>query len=135
MKKTALIALLVLSLISITGVSHADRYRRATGDNPLRLIAYVLNPIGLGIEFAVMRPIHWVVSQPCCDIIFGHEPHMSEDGTYFEWRQGNWNPSIAEEKRGTAPAPKPAAAKPAPKPAAPAKPAAEAKPAKKPASK
>lgn len=100
MNKKALIALLALVLISISVPSRADRYNRSQGDNPFKLIAYVLNPIGLVAEYVVMRPIHWMVSQPCADITFGHQVEPEDAGKYFEWTHGDYSPSIVEEKAG-----------------------------------
>ena len=116
-KKLAVICALGLGLLS-TVPTNADRYTRAHGDNPMRLVAYVLHPVGLAAEFVVMRPIHWVVSQPNLDIVFGHQPAVEQDGTYFEWRNGNFAPSIAQERNNRVQPMKPAAAKPAAAPAA-----------------
>lgn len=77
----------------------ADRYRRNKSDNPFRLISYVVHPVGILLEYAVMRPIHWVVSRPNLDIIFGHQATLHDEGTYFEWTHGDFSPSIAEEIR------------------------------------
>lgn len=97
MKKKALIALLSVVILSMAAPSMAHRYQRNTGDNPFRLVGYVLHPVGIALEYAIMRPIHWAVSQPDTDIIFGHEPEASERGKYWEWTHGNFAPSIAEE--------------------------------------
>lgn len=50
--------------------------------HPLRLIAYAVNPVGFAIEWMVMRPIHFVVSQPSTERVFGHTPHESPFGDY-----------------------------------------------------
>ena len=50
--------------------------------NPLRLAAYAVNPVGWAIEWSVMRPIHFLVSQPSLERIFGHTPHESPFGGY-----------------------------------------------------
>jgi hypothetical protein len=97
MKKTALAGLLIAVVVSLAATAQADRYTRGTSDNPLRLVRYVLHPIGLAAEFLVMRPIHWVVSQPHLDIVFGHKATTFEAETYFEWSHGDFSPSIAAE--------------------------------------
>jgi hypothetical protein len=43
--------------------------------NPIRLAAYAVHPAGWLLEWAVMRPIHFVVSNPALENIFGHVPH------------------------------------------------------------
>src|SRR5690606_26330109 len=78
--------------------SEAHRYRRATNDNPGRLIGYALHPLGVAAEFVVMRPIHWLVSRDYLDVVFGHAAHVTDDGTYFEWSHGDFRPSVAEER-------------------------------------
>jgi hypothetical protein len=54
--------------------------------HPLRLIAYAVNPVGFAIEWMVMRPIHFVVSQPSTERVFGHTPHESPFGDYESTR-------------------------------------------------
>jgi len=97
-KKFAVLTMMFVFLAAAT-VSNADRFRRGQSDNPLRLIGYVAHPIGLAAEYAVMRPIHWVVSQPYLDVVFGHKATVEEDGTYFEFLHGDYSPSIAVERR------------------------------------
>jgi hypothetical protein len=46
-----------------------------TQSHPLRLAAYALHPVGFVLEWLVTRPIHFVVSQPALEPVFGHEPH------------------------------------------------------------
>ncbi len=102
MNKKAAIVLLAAVSISLAAPIAAHRYRSATNDHPLRLVGYALHPVGLVLEFAVMRPVHWVVSRPHLDVAFGHQAHMKEDGTYFEWKHGDYEPSIAVERAAKA---------------------------------
>ncbi len=102
MKNRIVIALFALCVLAVTQTSHADRYQRAQNDNPFRLVAYVLHPIGIAAEYVVMRPVHWVVSQPQLDVVFGHQSHVRDDGTYFEWNHGDYSPSIAAERNARA---------------------------------
>lgn len=89
----------MIAIAAMAVPASADRYRRSTNDNPFRIVGYALHPVGLLIEYSIMRPIHWVVSQPDLDIVFGHQPAPQDDGTYFEWVHGDYSPSIAEERR------------------------------------
>jgi hypothetical protein len=50
--------------------------------HPLLLASYVLHPVGFAIEWLVMRPIHFVVSQPRLERVFGHTPHENPFGGY-----------------------------------------------------
>lgn len=52
----------------------ADTYDDSQS-NPLRLLAYVIHPIGYTLEWLVTRPFHEVVAQPDLEPVFGHDPH------------------------------------------------------------
>jgi len=72
-----------LLVMPATGRAH-DAYDD-TQSHPLRLIAYAVNPVGYAIEWAVMRPIHFVVSQPKLERVFGHTPHENPFGDYYPY--------------------------------------------------
>jgi hypothetical protein len=69
-----------LFAVPATGRAH-DAYDDSQS-HPLRLLAYGLNPVGYAIEWLVMRPVHFVVSQPSTERIFGHTPHETPFGDY-----------------------------------------------------
>ena len=50
--------------------------------HPLRLAAYAVHPVGFALEWLLMRPIHFVVSNPGLDRVFGHVPHENPFGAY-----------------------------------------------------
>jgi hypothetical protein len=85
MKRSFYGLLLALSLMLTPGVAGAHDYDRENSDHPLRYVAYVLHPVGIAAEYLVLRPIHWVVSQPNCDIIFGHDTADDEDKDFMKW--------------------------------------------------
>jgi hypothetical protein len=77
--------LMILWLLSIPVRAGAHDAYDDSQSNPLRLAAYAIQPVGFAIEWLVMRPIHFVVSQPRLERIFGHEPHedpFSEEEPY-----------------------------------------------------
>ncbi len=84
MKKSMLILLVIGFVISAKTPSMAHEYDRGDSDNPIRIAAYLLHPVGIALEYAVTRPIHWLVSQPTLNVWFGHDP-TPDDGDYFEW--------------------------------------------------
>jgi hypothetical protein len=43
--------------------------------HPLRLIAYLVHPIGYTLEWLVTRPFHELVAQPDLEPVFGHTSH------------------------------------------------------------
>ena len=50
--------------------------------HPLLLASYPLHAAGFAIEWLVTRPIHFVVSHPRLERVFGHTPHESPFGGY-----------------------------------------------------
>lgn len=51
----------------------ADDYDEKSSGHPLRIIAYVLHPVGVAIDYLVLRPAHWLGSREPIKTIFGHE--------------------------------------------------------------
>ena len=50
----------------------ADEYNPRRAGHPLRIIAYGLHPIGVAIDYLVMRPAHWLGHIEPLRTIFGH---------------------------------------------------------------
>ena len=65
--------LLAAVLGSLALPAAADEYDARRAGHPLRVLAYALHPVGVGLDWLVFRPLHWVVSQPVLSTIFGHE--------------------------------------------------------------
>lgn len=77
--------LLALGLIGALGASAPVAAHDAYDDSeshPLRIAAYGAYPIGYLAEWLVMRPMHFVVSHPQLEKIFGHTPHETPFGGY-----------------------------------------------------
>jgi hypothetical protein len=72
------------ALVAVPSSSRAHDAYDDSEANPLRLAAYALHPVGWALEWTVMRPIHFLVSNPRLEPIFGHVPHESPWGGY-EW--------------------------------------------------
>ena len=86
MKMKLLAALFGLALLAAPATSRAHIYDRDDSDYPLRYVAYAVYPIGIAVEYGVLRPIHWLVSRPGLDVVFGHDPTIDDpDYKYFEW--------------------------------------------------
>lgn len=77
--------LFALALLAIPTGSQAHCYDRDDSDYPLRYIAYAVYPLGIAVEYGVLRPIHWVVSRPNLSIVFGHDTSHDDDCKYFKW--------------------------------------------------
>lgn len=82
-----LIAVLLMASMLVVGAAAAradepvvDQYEDAFS-NPLRLAYYLIHPIGFTAEWLIMRPLHFIVSRPYLDKVFGYEP-IGEEGAY-----------------------------------------------------
>jgi len=51
----------------------ADDYDPERAGHPLRIVAYALNPVGVAIDFLILRPAHWLGSHEPFATIFGHD--------------------------------------------------------------
>lgn len=81
---TRLLSTLLLTAALLGGPSAAwahDAYDDSEA-NPLRIAAYGLHPIGFALEWLAMRPMHFIVSTPQLERVFGHTPHESPFGGY-----------------------------------------------------
>lgn len=81
MKRLIVSLALVVGLFVGTDARAHDAYDD-TQAHPLRLLAYALHPAGFALEWAVTRPIHFLVSTPGLDRVFGHTPHQDPYGGY-----------------------------------------------------
>lgn len=54
----------------------ADEYEPKRAGHPVRMIAYVLHPVGVLLDFVLFRPAHWIGSKEPMRTIFGHEEHI-----------------------------------------------------------
>jgi hypothetical protein len=74
-KRLIAISLLAVAL-AVPGIAPADdcEYDESQS-HPLRIAAYLVHPIGVALKWAVAWPIHYVVSRPGADVVFGHRPH------------------------------------------------------------
>ena len=63
MKKTLALVAVAMLFMASPKASDAHTYDRDDDIHPLRLVAYVLHPIGWALDRYIMRPIHEHVSQ------------------------------------------------------------------------
>jgi hypothetical protein len=68
---------LAAALIGAPCVARAHDAYDDSQSHPLQLLAYAVYPAGFLLEWAAMRPIHFLVSQPQLERVFGHSPHQS----------------------------------------------------------
>jgi len=53
--------------------AHADEHDPEESGHPLRVVAYVLHPVGVIVDTLVFRPAHWLVHHEPLTTLFGHE--------------------------------------------------------------
>lgn len=69
-----LVGLMVaVSLLSAPLAASADDYDDERSAHPLRVVGYVLYPVGLLIDTLIFRPAHWIGSQEPFATLFGHD--------------------------------------------------------------
>jgi len=74
---------LIVLIATVVLVASAGRVSAGVGvddyddsqSHPLRLLAYVIHPVGYTLEWLTTRPFHQFVAQPDLEPIFGHQPH------------------------------------------------------------
>jgi len=68
-----LAAALALAAIAVASGARADDYDPQKAGHPVRIVAYVVHPVGVVLDLLIFRPAHWVGSLPGMDRFFGHE--------------------------------------------------------------
>jgi hypothetical protein len=53
--------------------ARADEYDPQRAGHPVRIIAYILHPVGVAVDYLLLRPAHWVGHHEPFKTIFGHE--------------------------------------------------------------
>jgi hypothetical protein len=80
--KRSIAALSLVALLALSGSAWAipqDEYDDSQ-TYPLRIAAYLLHPVGVGLEYLLFRPFHWIVSHDeKSEMIWGHTPHGAEE--------------------------------------------------------
>lgn len=68
-------AVLALGMLSLSSPAAADEYDSAYAGHPLRIVAYVLHPLGVVVDYLILRPAHWVGNHEPFSTLFGHDDH------------------------------------------------------------
>ena len=74
-RKLSFALLLSLVLSSFASTAMADEYRSERAGHPVRILAYLLHPIGFIAENLIFRPAHWLVSHDRLRAFFGHDDY------------------------------------------------------------
>jgi len=49
----------------------ADEYEPSDAGFPLRVVAYVVNPVGVVLDYLILRPAYWIGSHEPFRTVFG----------------------------------------------------------------
>ncbi len=61
--KARLLAVVVaLAMLAAASPAAAEEYDETYSGHPLRVIAYVLHPVGVILDTLIFRPLHWIGS-------------------------------------------------------------------------
>ena len=64
--------LLVCILLALAGPAAADKeYDSTKAGHPLRIVAYVIHPVGVILDTLIMRPAYWLGSHEPLRTLFG----------------------------------------------------------------
>ncbi len=72
LRKRLLAGTVGLFLLLATLPAAADEYEEKRTGHPLRIVAYVVHPIGVILDYAFFRPFHWIGSHEPFKTLFGH---------------------------------------------------------------
>jgi hypothetical protein len=62
-----------VALAGAAPAARADEYEADRAGHPVRILAYLLHPVGVLLDYLVMRPAHWLGHQEPFKTLFGHE--------------------------------------------------------------
>ncbi len=60
-----------LAMLAVTSPAAAEDYDETYTGHPLRIVAYILHPVGVILDTLIFRPFHWIGS---------HEPFKTLSG-------------------------------------------------------
>ena len=65
----------VLSVLAVATPAVADTHKVHRSGHPLRVLAYVVHPVGVIIDVLFFRPFHWLGNREPVKTLFGHHPN------------------------------------------------------------
>jgi hypothetical protein len=72
-RKSLVAAALASSLLLAAAPALGDDHDSEDSGHPLRMVAYLVHPVGVIIDTLIFRPAHWIVSFEPFKTLFGHE--------------------------------------------------------------
>ena len=71
MKRIA--SLCVLALLLSAAPASADEHRSDRAGHPLKVIATILHPVGVALDWLIFRPAHWLQNREPLKTLTGHD--------------------------------------------------------------
>ena len=62
---------LVFALCASAAPLHAEEYKPDEAGHPLRIVAYVVHPVGVTFDYLILRPAFWIGSHDPFKTLFG----------------------------------------------------------------
>ncbi len=66
-------AVSVLALLATASPAAAEEYDETYSGHPLRILAYVIHPIGVILDTLIYRPFHWIGSHEPIKTLVGQK--------------------------------------------------------------
>jgi hypothetical protein len=60
-----------LALLAAPTSASAEEYKPTESGHPLRVVAYIVHPVGVALDYLIMRPAWWVGSHEPFRTLFG----------------------------------------------------------------
>jgi hypothetical protein len=76
----ALIATMLGGSVAIAKASEIPEDSYVDGfSHPLRVVGYLVSPVGFAAEWLVFRPLHYIISRPDLSNVFNYDPNEDVD--------------------------------------------------------
>ena len=72
-RRSLLVGAMAVVLLAGAAPAGADEHDPKRSGHPVRIVAYVVHPVGVAIDYLILRPAHWIGSHEPFKTIFGHE--------------------------------------------------------------
>ena len=72
-RKTSGMVIAIVLFAVAAPVAQADEYESDRAGHPFRILAYLVHPIGVALDYLIARPAHWVGHQEPFKTLFGHD--------------------------------------------------------------
>jgi hypothetical protein len=70
--RQGVVAMLLLALALEASPVAADPYDPKAAGHPVRIAAYIMHPVGVLLDYLILRPAHWLGSKEPIRTLVGH---------------------------------------------------------------